>query len=413
MKTSFVRAVFTASLLCTTAGLGSHAIAAEHLSRSIQQTVALAQKALQSGDAQGAMDKLKEAQATSGLSDYDIYIINRLVAAAALNLKDFATADTAEEAAADSPAMPDEDKKSILHDALEISAQAKHWQKTVGYGQQLAALNALDLPAVSDMAVAYYNLNDAAHAAQYAQQAIDLAKSQGKPADPGLLQIVMNAQVKSNNQAGAQQTLEQIYQNSGDLEAIGQLIDVSLSAPGMNDVYFLDMLRLKFLVGAMQPDDYVQLANAAYLLGYPEEAVNVLQQGSGKAPAGKVAETLRKSRNDAATDQRQLPSIAAEAARAKAGQEDVKLAEDYWGYNRFADAEAAARRAIGKGGIKTAFEGELILGMSLVAQGKYDDAIQTLSRVGGSQAAQKTAHLWTVVAQYKKGSAAPASAPAH
>jgi len=222
----------------------------------------------------------------------------------------------------------------------------------------------------------------------------------------------MNAQVKQNNEAGAEQTLEQLVMSSGDPKQLGQLIDVSMSTKGMNDTYFLDLLRLKVLTGAAQADDYTQLANAAYLQGYPEEAVNVLQQ-AGRV-SGKATETLRKSRSDAATDEKQLPSIAASAERAKKGQEDVKLAEDYWGYGRYADAEAAARRAIGKGGIKDPAEGPLILGMALVAQGKYDEAIQTLAQVDGNDAARKTAHLWTLYAQIKKGPAAapPAAAPA-
>jgi hypothetical protein len=138
--------------------------------------------------------------------------------------------------------------------------------------------------------------------------------------------------------------------------------------------------------------------------------VNVLQQAGNVS--GKASETLRKSRSDAASDERQLPSIAASAAKSKKGQEDVKLAEDYWGYGRFADAEAAARSAISKGGMKDPAEGTLILGMALAAQGKYDAAIQTFGEVNGNDAARKTAHLWTLSAQMKKGPAAPAAAPA-
>jgi tetratricopeptide repeat protein len=125
---------------------------------------------------------------------------------------------------------------------------------------------------------------------------------------------------------------------------------------------------------------------------------------------------MRKSRNDAATDERQLPSIAASAAKSRTGEQDVKLAEDYWGYGRFADAEAAARRAIGKGGMKDPSEGQMLLGMLLVVQGKYDDAVQTLAQVHGNPARMADAHLWTIYAQAqakKAGGAAPAPAPSH
>lgn len=420
MNPRFVRALLAASIFCSAPGAFHIAVAADSgpkVSKALQAPLAEAQKDLQSGDVQGAMAQIKTVQAMPDLTDSDKFVVNEFLGSAALKANDYPTATTAFEAMAESPVLPDEMKQSVFHNALLLSAQAKHYQKTVQYGQQLAALNGLDDQTTADLAIAYYETGDMPHAQQFAQQGIDLAKKAGKQPNPGLLQIVMNSQVKSNNQAGAEQTLEQLVQTSGDPQAFGQLIDVSLSTPGMNSMYFLDMLRLKLLIGNAQPDDYSQLANAAYLQGYPKEAVTVLRQGiaSGKISSGKVAQTLRKSENDAAMDERQLPGIAAAAARSKTGEQDVKLAEDYWGYGRYADAETAARRAIGKGGIKSPAEGSLILGMALAAQGKYDDAIQALAQVNGNQAAQKTAHLWTIYAQSKKGAAPPAAAqtPAH
>jgi tetratricopeptide (TPR) repeat protein len=415
MKTSFVRAVFAASLLCSTAigaaVLSSGAAMADDkpagkVSKAVAKPLSEAQKLMNSGDLQGSLAKVKEAQAVPDRTPFDDYEINQFLGFISIKLNDHPTADTAFEAMADSPALPDADKNNIVHNALLLSSEAKHYQKTIAYGQVLEAMNALNLETTQQIAIAYYNTGDQAHAQQYAQKAIDLAKAAGQQPDQSLLQIVMNAQVKQNNEAGAEQTLEQLVLTSGDPKALSQLIDVSVSTPGMNDLYFMDLLRLKFLAHAMSPDDYGQLGNAAYLQGYPEEAVTVLQQG------GKGGTTLRKSMTDAATDQRGLAGAAASAAKARSGLEDIKLAEDYWGYGRFADAEVAARRAIGKGGIKDPAEGPLTLGMTLVAQGKYDEAIQTLGQVGGNQAARKTAHLWSVYAQVKKGAAAPAAAPA-
>ncbi|MGD0192245.1 MAG: hypothetical protein ABSD74_16005 [Rhizomicrobium sp.] len=421
MKTSFVRAAFAVALLSGSALgismlLAEQAQAADHLSSSVQKPLAEATKLMNAGDFQGALAKVREAQAAGSTKDFDIYKINQFLAAIDIKLNDYAGAATAEEAAADSSAMPDEDKKDILHNALLLSGQQKQWQKTLSYGQQLQALNGMDQQTTGMMALAYYNTSDSAHAKQFAQQAIDMAKAAGQTPDTALTQILMNAQVAQNDQAGAQATLEQLYLQSGDASSLGQLVDASYGANGMNETYYLDMLRLKFLAGVMQPDDYTQLASTAYLVGLPVEAVNVLEKGN--ATGGKNADILRKSRNDAAMDQRQLAGNAADAAKAKSGQLDVKMAEDYWGFGRFADAEASARRAISKGGIKVAGEGQLMLGMALVAQGKYDEAIQVLGQVTGNAAAQKTAHLWSLYAQAKKGPATSQSltsapAPTH
>jgi hypothetical protein len=385
-----------------------------HLSKAVGPQVVDAQKSLQDKNFQDAMTKLKAVQATA-TDPFDIYVINRLIAAAAIGLNDMTTAATAEEAAADSPAMPDDDKKSVLHDALLMSANMKQWPKTIQYGQQLAQLNGLDAQTTGILAIAYYDTNDFTHAQQSAQQSIDLAKAAGQPPDQNAMQIIMSSQVKQNNQAGAEQTLEQIAVQNNSPDTWAQLVGVAFGAKGMGNAEALYLYRLLQVTGAMKAEDYKEYASDASVLGYPTEAMNVMQQGisAGKISASEVGPTLAKARHDAQMDERSLPQIAASAEKSRTGEQDVKLGEDYWGYGRFADAEAAARRAMTKGGLKTPWEGSMLIGAAEVAQGKYADAIQTLSQVTGSEAVTRTAHLWSLYAQAKQGPArASTTAPA-
>ena len=415
------RAVLSAFLLCSAVSIAivaqphSAIAASQKISKAVTSQIQDAQKSLQAKDFQGAMAKLKEAQAVADRTDFDNYIINRLTMSAAVGLNDMATAAAAGEAAAESPAIPDADKKEVLRDALELATVQKHYQKVAQYGQQLAAMNALDYQTTGMLALAYYETNDLAHAQQYAQQSIALAKAAGQPPDQNAMMIVMSSQVKQNNQAGAEQTLEQIALQNNSPETWAQLVGVTFGAKGMNDATAIYLYRLLMLAGAAKGSDYKEMASALSVLGYPTETMNVLQRGisSGKISSGEVGATLAKARRDAAQDERMLPQIASAAAKSRTGEQDIKLAEDYWGYGRYADAEAAARRAIGKGGLKTPAEGPLMIGAAQVAQDKYADAIQTLSQVSGNAAATKTAHLWSLFAQAKQGrSAAAPAAPA-
>jgi len=388
-----------------------------HISKAVTPQIQDAQKALQAKDFQTAMAKLKEAQAISDRTDFDTYIINRLIVSAAVGLNDMATAATAVEAAADSPAMPPDDKQTVLHDALQLATLEKQYPKVIQYGQQLAAMNALDAQNAEMLAIAYYDSNDFPHAQQYAQQSIALAKAAGQPPGQNALMITMSSQAKQNNQAGAEQTLEQLALQTNSPDTWGQLVGVTFGTKGMNDTMGIFLYRLLIVSGAAKGSDYKEMGNSLQLLGYPTEAVNVLQQGvsSGKISSGEAGATLGRARRDAAADERMLPQIANAAAKSKTGEQEIKLAEDYWGYGRYADAEAAARRAIGKGGLKTPAEGPMMIGAAEVAQGKYADAIQTLSQISGNEAATRTAHLWSLYAQAKQGghSAAAPAAPAH
>ncbi len=424
----FVRAAFTASLLCATAGasllLGASAQAADSKSGKVSAAVGKplsdAAAAAKTNDWTTALADVKLAQAVPDPTPFDTYKINQFLAIVSINLKDYATATTATLAAAESPAMPDEDKLPTYKNAFILTSNAKQYDKAVVYGQDLIALGPVDDATNVQLAIDYYEMKDIAHAQQYAQKAIDDAKAAGQTPDANALRIVMSGQVSQNNQAGAEATLEAIVLADPDNSADSwrQLVDVAIGTKGLKDMDAIYLFRLKMMAGAMTAaEDYTTLAAVAEQKGFPTEAQNVLEKGiaSGKLSSGQGGELLAKSRRDAATDSRQLGQTVASAEKSKQGEQEVQLGEDYWGYGRFADAEAAAHQAIAKGGVKDPGQAQLLLGAALVAQGKYDEAIQALGQVSGSAAKNKVAHLWSLYAQakLKKAPAAPASPPAH
>ena len=412
---SIVRAAFVGCLMLSAAGtLAPHAAwADDKVSPKVGKPLNDAVKSAQANDFQGALAHIKEAQAVDGRTAFDDYKINAILAYISIQMKDYTTATTATEAAADSPAMPDAEKKETLHNAILLAVPATHYQKAITYGSELAALNGLDPTTEAMVARAYYETKDFPNAQKYAEMSVDASKAAGQPPSEVALDIVMSSQANQHNEAGAQQTLENLALNYNRSSDWSQLIDVALGGKNVKDADALYLLRLKMMIpDAMRDFDYTSLASVADQQGYSTEAWSVLQKGiaAGKTTAGKAGATYGHARSGAAIDQKSLPEIAASAAKSKTGQQDIKLAEDYWGYGRFADAEVAARRAISKGGLKDPSEGPMVLGMLLVAQGKYDEAITTLEQVSGSPSRKNTAHLWSVYAQaQKKGQGATAS----
>jgi hypothetical protein len=90
----------------------------------------------------------------------------------------------------------------------------------------------------------------------------------------------------------------------------------------------------------------------------------------------------------------------------KTGDYDLKLAETYYGYGRYADAADAAQRAITKGGNKDPNDAQMVLGESLAMQGKNAEAAAAFARVSGNATTEKSAHLWTLYTQRKSTTAA-------
>ncbi|HUO90915.1 MAG TPA: tetratricopeptide repeat protein [Rhizomicrobium sp.] len=414
MNMRFVRAAVVACLLGSAAVTALIAPLAPAYAKSSGPSVSApvakllqpAQKAMQANDFKTALDLIKQAQALPDQTAFDTYTINNFLANAALGLKDYATADTAYEAMAESPALPDEDKATTFHNAMLLATQAKHYDKAIKYGQAFLALGGPSDPQIiGTMAQAYYFLNDFANAETMAKKALD-ATPAGQAPNRAALEIMLSSQIKAKHQDQAMATLEQIVTYYDDADDWGQLIDVSVGVKGIKDYELLHIYRLLPVTKAKGGgDDYKGASSVALSMGYPVEAEAILQ--SGGLPVGADV------RSRAAADRKTIESFASMAAKSPTGELDQKLSETLYGYGRYAEAEAAARRALKKAGAKTnANELNLVLGESLLLQGKTADAVAAFNAISNpSPGTAKAQHLWLLYANRKYSTAA--AAPGH
>jgi hypothetical protein len=370
-----------------------------------------AQKALATKDYATAMTQIKAAQAVPNRTPFDDFNINRFLSAVAANTGDYDTAAIAFDGVINSPSfvdLPADEQAATYHDATIVSQNAKHWPQVIAYGQKVEASGKADDLVMTMMAIAYYQQKDNANAQKYAQMAIDTAKAAGKQPQPNALIILGNIQGKSDPDA-ARRSIEALILASNNSEDWSKLIDDGLSHKGTKPIDALFLYRLRYQLGTMRPDDYPVLGQLAAQLHLDKEAATVLDQGisSGKITAAQAGGTLSTSRGLAARDAGVLSAVAAAANSSKTGQAALALAEDYWGYGRYADVEAMARLALSKGGLKDPGEATVLLGSALAAEGKYDEAQTTLASVSGGEARGRAAHLWSLYAQVKaKGTAA-------
>jgi hypothetical protein len=193
-----------------------------------------------------------------------------------------------------------------------------------------------------------------------------------------------------------------------------QLIRAALGTPTIKQSDDLNLFRLELVTKASaESEDYGTMASVAIQLGYPVEAQAAFEAGlaSGKiSNSGKTAAALANARARAAKDRGTLASFETTAAKSPNGELDIKLAQTYFGYGRYADVVTAARRGLGKGGAKTdANEANTLIGMALAMQGNTAEAQTALSSVKGSPAMVKVAHLWSLYAGRKYATAAAAA----
>jgi hypothetical protein len=408
MKIRIVRSMLAAAFLSGAAILSpaGSAWAAPSVSSSLKGPLSAAQEAMKANDLNGALAHVKEAQAVSGLTGYDQFIIDQFLGNIYIGLKDYANAEVAFQAMAESPDLPEADKSNILSTTVQLAVNSNKWDVAIKYGEQLQSMGPLPEPLPEQLAVAYYNSGDKAKATALAQSEIEKAKAANKQPSQALMQIVLNSQAGQKDNAAALQTLEGLATDYGSPDDWARLIDnEGFSLRGLTDLQALNLYRLRMATEATtSAEDYGIMATVTTKAGYPAETVAMLEHGLAKGeikPGDKTAAPLAQARAKVAADKRDTAAFEPQAKARKTGDYDVKLAESYYGYGDYPKAEEAARRAIGKGGMKDAAEAPMLLGMSLARQGKNEEAIQVFAGMGGNANDKKIAHLWTLYCQRK------------
>ncbi len=405
-------APLTAALLAAAASMallaGPAQAAAPKLTKAVNNALADEQKAYTANDYKAAADDIAKARAVDGRTPVDDYWINKIDINVQIKTNNMAGAAQDAEAAADSPAMPPEDKAEMYRLALILANNQKQADKAVTYAKALQALNTTDPGVISQITVAYFNAKDFTDAQALVQKQIDADAAAGRKPSRDALQNLLDIQVAQKDEPGAEKTLETLVADYNDPKDWNQMIDVALSSRGLRDVEAIWLGRLAFLVGTTPiAQDLTLIGSTADHLTFYGDAEQAIQHGG----TGFANDSAR-----ADADKKTIPAQIA-AGQKQGGQYNVKLAEALYSYAMYPEAQAAAQLAMTKGGMTDPSEAPMVLGQSLAAQGQYDDAIAAFGKVsGGGPATERITRLWVAYCNIKKNppaataSAAPAPA---
>jgi tetratricopeptide (TPR) repeat protein len=274
---------------------------------------------------------------------------------------------------------------------MRLNYQAMSYAEVIKDATALQAIQPLDDTGYLVLIQSYYNTMDFANAATAAKAEIAAKVAAGMKPTEDVLGLLLNAQIRVKDEAGARQTLDQLAMVSSKPEVWGQVMDFALGAQGITDHQLLNLYRLSILTGTMKDTDFAAMATIDLQNGLPAEAKAVLTK------ANKTGDLLNQANQLAGRDQEALPALAAEAAKQTNGEIDVKLGESYYTYGRFDEAVAAIQKGIGKGGLKDAADAQTTLGIALLAAGKREEALAALDKAAamGGPGGQ-VAHVWTL-----------------
>ena len=410
VKRNLVAAVALGAAVMCGAGLAGIAPAqaaepAHTVSREVGKPLKAAQEDLTKGDYKDALAKLSEADAMPKKSPYEQHLIHEMEGYAYVRSHQYSQAAKALE-----PGLTDGflDAKQIPQRTValaQLNYQVKNYDKAIQYGTQAIDKGYADAQMPTLVGQAYYLKGDWKGVQRFEKQQVAADEKKGATPSNEALQLLLSSCLKLKDETCTDNALQELVVYHPKPEYWQQLL-YSMFKTVKSDRNLLQTYRLASDVNVLKrPEDFTDFAQLAIEAGSPGEAEQIIQKGLQEnifpdaRTKGKAQRLLADAERASKRDQATLGKSAREAAAASNGQQDVGLGLAYFGYQQYDKAIQALTQGISKGGLKSAGEAQLLLGIAQLKAGNKDAALKSFKSVKGDQTLERLATLWSLRAR--------------
>lgn len=347
-----------------------------------------------------ALAKVAEAEAASGKTPYETYVIQRTRGSIAAAAGDHASAARDFEAVIASGRNTGAEQLKLIQAVAGLHYHAREYAKAAQWSARYQKEGGND-PAMQTLLVqSHFLLNDCA--------AVSRAVGEGngrKPAEQEL-QMLANCYNKQKDSTGYVAAIERLVTFYPKKEYWTDLLNRVQKKSGFSDRLSLDVFRLKLATGNVTTaNDYLEMAQLAIQAGYPAEAKSVVDKGyEAKAlGTGKDAERHQRLRDLVAKRLAEATQardqVEKDAQADKGGDALVALGYSYVTEGAPQKGLAFMEQGIKKGGLKRPEDAKLLLGVAQLQSGSRARGLQTLKTVGGNDGTADLARLWILLGQ--------------
>lgn len=375
---------FTAAL--PLAGLAPVAHAAETLRPEIGKPLQAAQSLMKSGKNKEALAKLREADAVSGKSASESYLIERVRAGAASAAGDYNQAAKSFEILLDSGRLSGSEKAQFSEGLVGIYMRAKDYGKAnAAIERQLKERN--DPKLRGYLMQNYYNMGNTSAVLNIVRG----EEKAGRVPSEDMYGMVANMQNKSGDKAGYVATLEKLARHYPNANTWNDLLNRVQRQPGFSQRLAVDVYRLKLKNGLLKkPSEFMEMAQLVLQEKSPAEAQRVVAAGYKAGALGVGAEAARHQRLKDLTDKETAAFVgAAPALEATIRKENDMASLARLGYGlvqsgKTKDGLALMNEAIKSGQLgERKEEVELRLGQAYAFAGDQKQALAAWRGVNG------------------------------
>jgi Tfp pilus assembly protein PilF len=386
----------------TPEGVGlSSVYAQESLRPEVGKPLQAAQELMKAQKYKEALAKIREADAVSGKTAYENYILDRMRGSAASGAGETELAAKSFEAVINSGKLPEAEQVKLMEAVAGTYYRAKEYGKAAAWAHRYFKGGGSSASMRTLLMQAQYLNGEYAEAAKAINDAVAADEKAGRTPSEEQLQLLANCYLKLNDKTGYANALEKLVVHHPKKEYWADLLARIQRKPGFSDRLSLDVYRLMFATGNLREGgDFMEMAQLALQAGLPAEAKKIVADGFAKGVLGSGAEADRHKRlRDLANkqtddDRKGLAEDEKTAASAKEGEALVKVGYAFVTNGDLDKGIAMMEQGIAKGGLKRAEDAKLHLGMAYLQAGNRAKAVQVLRSVGGADGAADLARLW-------------------
>lgn len=247
------------------------------------------------------------------------------------------------------------------------------------------------------VAQAYYLSGRAAQAVAYLKPLVS-----GAHPSQDALNLMQSAAYKAGDNDSLRFALERLVEYYPSQKSWGDLLQLAEGAKGLKDPQTLNLYRLRLRTGTMKtPDDYMTAAEMALEFGSAAEAADIVQKGlDAKVLSGdRATKLLNTAKAQAAADAPNFAKTQTTAAKARSGDDLVRLGEEMSGAGKAADAIGVIQQGIQKGPTDKG-NAQIQLGLAYLTAGQKPAAISAFGAVPATDTNNAMiARLWTIYAR--------------
>jgi len=365
-----------------------------------------AQELIKAGKYKEALAKVRDADAISGKTANENYLIERMRIAAASGAGDVETAARSFDAI--SARVSGADKLRMIESLAGAYYRARDYSRAMQWGQRYFKEGGTS-PAIRTLLIqSQYLGGDFAGAARELTTEIQQAEKAGNAPAEDRLKLLVNATLKMNDTNGYVWALERLVTYYPKKEYWVDLLSRLQRKPNFSDRLALDTYRLSLATGSLSAaTDYMEMAQLALQAGLPGEARQVVDKGfaAGALGVGAEAERHKRLRDLVAKrvdeDKKAQPEALAQAQQAKDGTALVNLGMNLVFNGDKARGLQLMQQGIAKDKLKRGEDAKLHLGIAQLIVGDNSRAQATFRSVGGSDGTADLARLWGLFARRK------------